>query len=178
MSDVSEHETDLVRRAADGDVVAYEALYRSNVGRVHALCLRMARNQADAEDLTQQVFVRVWEKLGTFRGESAFSTWLHRVAVNVVIAEVRRQGRWREHLGVMAASADSGNYLPAFSVGGDIDLERAIATLSPRARLIFMLHDIEGYKHREIADLTGIAVGTSKAHLHRARRRLREELSI
>ena len=167
---------DLARRAAGGDVEAYEMLYRKHVGRVHALCLRMARDRSEAEELTQETFVRVWERLGSFRGESAFSTWLHRVAVNVVVAELRRRGRWRERFTEQPA-ADVGVARPAFSAGGDLDLERAIASLSPQARLVFLLHDVEGWKHGEIAQRTGLAVGTSKAHLHRARLLLREELT-
>jgi len=167
---------DLVRRAAEGEVGAYEMLYRQHVGRVHALCLRMARDRSEAEELTQETFVRVWERLGSFRGESAFSTWLHRVTVNVVIAELRRRGRWRERF-TAHEGEEVGVAEPAFSAGGDLDLERAIAALSPQARLVFVLHDVEGYQHNEIAELTGLAVGTSKAHLHRARLLLREELS-
>ena len=151
-------------------------LYRANVGRVHALCLRMARDRAEADELTQETFVRVWERLGSFRGESAFTTWLHRVTVNVVIAGLRSRGRWRERFAA-AATEDFGAAVSAFSAGGDLDLERAIARLSPQARLVFLLHDVEGYQHGEIAELTGLAVGTSKAHLHRARRLLREDLS-
>jgi len=165
-----------VRRAAAGDVEAYEMLYRENVGRVHALCLRMARDRAEADELTQETFVRVWERLGSFRGDSAFTTWLHRVTVNVVIAGLRSRGRWRERFAA-AEAEDLGAAVPAFSAGGDLDLERAIARLSPQARLVFVLHDVEGYQHGEIAELTGVAVGTSKAHLHRARRLLREDLS-
>jgi len=167
---------DLVRRAAEGEVGAYEMLYRQHVGRVHALCLRMARDRSEAEELTQETFVRVWERLGSFRGESAFSTWLHRVTVNVVIAELRRRGRWRERF-TAHEGEEVGVAEPAFSAGGDLDLERAIAALSPQARLVFVLPDVEGYQHNEIAELTGLAVGTSKAHLHRARLLLREELS-
>jgi RNA polymerase sigma-70 factor (ECF subfamily) len=167
---------DLVRRAARGDVEAYEMIYRQHVGRVHALCLRMSRNHGEADELTQETFVRVWERLASFRGDSAFTTWLHRVTVNVVIAELRRRGRWRERFSASEAD-DFAAAEPAFSAGGDRDLERAIANLSPQARLVFVLHDVEGYKHGEIAELTGIAVGTSKAHLHRARLLLREELS-
>ena len=169
-------EADLVRRAADGDVASYETLYRKHVGRIHALCLRMARDRSEAEDLTQETFVRVWEGLGSFRGESEFSTWLHRVAVNVVVTELRRRGRWRERF-VAQEADDVAVARPAFSPGGDVDLEHAIATLSPQARLVFLLHDVEGWKHGEISERTGLAVGTSKAHLHRARRLLREELS-
>jgi RNA polymerase sigma-70 factor (ECF subfamily) len=167
---------DLVRRAAAGDVEAYEMLYRENVGRVHALCLRMSRDRGEADELTQETFVRVWERLGSFRGDSAFTTWLHRVTVNVVIGGLRSRGRWRDRFTGVEAE-DFGAAVPAFSAGGDLDLERAIARLSPQARLVFLLHDVEGYQHGEIADLTGLAVGTSKAHLHRARRLLREDLS-
>jgi RNA polymerase sigma-70 factor, ECF subfamily len=167
---------DLVRRAAAGDVEAYEMLYRENVGRVHALCLRMARDRSEADELTQETFVRVWERLGSFRGDSAFTTWLHRVTVNVVIAGLRSRGRWRDRFAAVEPE-DFGAAVPAFSAGGDLDLERAIARLSPQARLVFLLHDVEGYQHGEIAGLTGLAVGTSKAHLHRARRLLREDLS-
>ena len=151
-------------------------LYRENVGRVHALCLRMARDRSEADELTQETFVRVWERLGSFRGDSAFSTWLHRVTVNVVIAGLRSRGRWRDRFAA-SEPEEFGAAVPAFSPGGDLDLERAIARLSPQARLVFLLHDVEGYQHGEIADLTGLAVGTSKAHLHRARRLLREDLS-
>jgi RNA polymerase sigma-70 factor, ECF subfamily len=165
-----------VRRAAAGDVEAYEMLYRANVGRVHALCLRMARDRSEADELTQETFVRVWERLGSFRGDSAFTTWLHRVTVNVVIAGLRTRGRWCERFAAGEAE-DFGAAVPAFSAGGDLDLERAIARLSPQARLVFLLHDVEGYQHGEIAELTGIAVGTSKAHLHRARQLLRQDLS-
>jgi RNA polymerase sigma-70 factor (ECF subfamily) len=163
--------------AAAGDVEAFEQLYRSHVGRVYALCLRMVRDAGEAEELTQQTFVRAWERLGSFRGDSAFSTWLHRVAVNVVIGSLRARGRWRERFSELPDPELHEAPPPAFAQAADVDLERAIATLSPRARLIFVLHDVEGYKHAEIARLTGLAVGTSKAHLHRARRLLREELA-
>jgi RNA polymerase sigma-70 factor (ECF subfamily) len=169
-------EADLVRRAAEGDVESYETLYRKHVRRIHALCLRMARDRSEADDLTQETFIRVWERLGSFRGESEFSTWLHRVAVNVVVAELRRRGRWRERFAAQGATEVA--VAPVtFAAGGDLDLERAIAGLSPQARLVFLLHDVEGWKHGEIAERTGLAVGTSKAHLHRARQLLREELS-
>lgn len=169
-------EIELVRRAAQGDSESYEALYRSHVGRIHALCLRMARNQSEADDLTQETFIRVWQRLGSFRGESGFSTWLHRVAVNVVVSELRRRGRWRERMADEEAGANVAAPV-AFSPGGDLDLERAISALPPRARLVFLLHDLEGWKHSEIAEQAGLAVGTTKAHLHRARQLLRKELS-
>ena len=158
-------------------MVAYESLYRAHVGRIHALCLRMSRDRSEAEDLVQDVFMRVWERLVSYRGDSAFGTWLHRVAVNVVIEALRASGRWKDrHRGDLDPAEVPD---PSFQrlAGVDLDLERAVARLPPRARLVFVLHDVEGHKHREIADITGIAVGTCKAHLHRARRLLRAALS-
>ncbi|MGQ0702684.1 MAG: RNA polymerase sigma factor [Gemmatimonadales bacterium] len=169
--------SDLVRRAQAGDAQAFEALYRANVGRVHALCLRLAGEAQAAGELTQDVFVRVWETLSSFRGESAFSSWLHRVAMNVFLAQRRASGR-RERR-VLTTDAPgllerSGDAAPA---GNAVDLERAIAQLPEGARVVFMLHDVQGYQHGEIARLMGIAEGTSKAQLFRARRLLREALS-
>ncbi len=169
-------DAELAQRAAGGEVAAYESLYRAHVGRVHALCLRMSRDRGEAEELVQDVFVRVWERLGSFRGESAFATWLHRVAVNTVIEALRAKGRWRERLADAVDPADIPDNVFQQLAGADLDLERAIATLPPRARLVFVLHDIEGHKHREIADMTGTAIGTCKAHLHRARSLLRAAL--
>jgi RNA polymerase sigma-70 factor (ECF subfamily) len=168
---------DLVQRAQDGDLEAFRELYRENAGRVYAVCLRMAADAGRAEELTQEVFVRAWKKLGHFRGESAVASWLHRVAVNVVLeswrSEQRREAR------VQAAgdlSQLAGIPSPGLAPEERIDLERAIASLPPGARMVYVLHDVEGYRHREIAKLTGSAVGTSKAQLHRARRLLMEAL--
>jgi len=171
-----DNEVELVRRAVDGHVEAYEQLYREHAGRVFGLCLRMTRDRGEAEELVQDVFVRVWEKLGSFRGGSAFSTWLHRVAVNTVIEKLRAQARWRERHD--AAADPDAQTDPGFAdiAGMDVDLERAIARLPVQARMVFILHDVEGNKHREIAEMTGLAVGTCKAHLHRARQLLRERL--
>jgi RNA polymerase sigma-70 factor (ECF subfamily) len=166
----------LVDRAVGGDVDAFEELYRDNVGRVHILCLRMCGDPSLAEELAQEAFVRAWRKLGSFRGDSAFSTWLHRVTVNVVLGYRRSTAR-RE-----ARIAAVGNDLPVNPTaseqfpGRGLDLERSIAALPQGARTVFVLHDIEGYRHREIAELTGLAVGTSKAQLHRARKLLRKAL--
>jgi RNA polymerase sigma-70 factor (ECF subfamily) len=170
-------EAELIRGAASGDVSCYEALYREHVGRVYALCLRMSRDVGEAEELVQDVFVRVWEKLGSFRAESAFSTWLHRLAVNVVIEALRAKGRWRKRFADAVDPADISDTSFMRLGGVDLDLERAVAQLPPRARLVFVLHDVEGYKHREIAELTGSAVGTCKANLNRARGLLRKTLS-
>lgn len=166
---------ELVRKASAGDEAAFEQLYREHAGRVYALCLRLSADSVRARELTQDVFVRAWEKLDSFRGESAFGSWLHRLAVNLALTghrgDARRERRVRttDTLPEVAAPLSHGG-------GADIDLERAIATLPPGARAVFVLYDIEGYQHDEIAAMIGIAVGTSKAHLFRARRLLREAL--
>jgi RNA polymerase sigma-70 factor (ECF subfamily) len=167
---------DLVRRAQAGDQTAFRDLYRQLAGRVYALCLRLTGDAGAAEERTQDVFVRAWDKLRSFRGESAFSSWLHRLAVNVVMNERRSTFR-REQRVVSVAAPDQLERGGGGSVVGlNIDLERAIAALPQGAREVFVLYDIEGYSHAEIADLTGIAEGTSKAQLFRARHLLRENL--
>jgi len=170
-------EASLVRRAQAGEILAFEDLYRQHVGRVHALCLRMSRSPSEAEELTQRTFVRVWERLGSFRAESKLSTWLYRIAVNVVLEERRSRDR-RESRIVPEDPTDLERTAADRSGGGEDsrDLEKAIRGLPPAARMVFVLHDIEGYKHHEIARLTGRATGTCKAQLHRARRLLREAL--
>lgn len=173
----------LVHRAATGDAQAFEALYRSHVDRIYGLCCRLCHGDTTrAEQSTQDAFVRAWEKLGSFRGESRFSTWMHRLTVNVVLGEHRLLRRWVTFEDEIQAGADglagSDGLDPLEpvrqeDVGARIDLERALARLPKGARTVLVLHDIEGYQHDEIADLTGIAVGTSKAQLHRARHLLR-----
>jgi RNA polymerase sigma-70 factor (ECF subfamily) len=165
----------LVRQARAGSLEAFETLYRKHLGRVFALCLRMTGSPTLAEDMTQETFIRAWERLRSFGGRSAFSTWLHRVAVNVVLGHKR----WSDRR--FCASTGGGDE----ELGGGhhaepstaVDLERAILRLPQGARLVFVLHDVEGYRHHEIAAMAGIAEGTSKAQLHRARRLLREALS-
>jgi RNA polymerase sigma-70 factor (ECF subfamily) len=164
-------------RAAAGDQEAFGRLYRAHTARVYALCARMTADRALAEELTQDVFVRAWEKLPLFRGESAFGTWLHRLAVNVVLNRRESDGRRRAHL----AADDDGSVIdsaPArpHAPGDRMDLEQAIAGLPPGARRVFVLHDVEGYRHEEIAELLGITSGGSKAQLHRARLLLRAAL--
>jgi len=162
----------LVRRARQGDGRAFEALYRLHVGRVHALCWRLSGGrEATAQDLTQETFIRAWRKLGGFRGEAAFATWLHRVAVNVALGE--RRSRMRR---VETALEDAPEQGTTSAQPQAMDLEAAIARLPERARTVFVLHAVEGYGHREIAALTGMAEGSSKAHMHRARGLLREML--
>jgi RNA polymerase sigma-70 factor (ECF subfamily) len=168
---------DLVARAAAGDVGAFEALYRRSVGRVYGLCLRMCGNPSLAEELTQEAFVRAWRKLPSFRGDSAFATWMHRLTINVVLGHRRSDGRRQSR----ESAAGEEWYGDAIStpghLGASLDLERAIAALPEGARTVFVLHDVEGYKHTEIAELAGVAVGTSKAQLSRARQLLRKALA-
>lgn len=169
------HIPDLIQKAQSGDVRAFQHVYRENVGRVYAICMRMVGEAGRAEELTQDAFVRAWEMLGSFRGESAFSSWLHRLTVNVVLIDIRTAKRYQSRV---QSTDDLERYdSPGAGISGDsIDLENAIASLPPQARAIFVLHDIEGYRHEEIAGQMGLAVGTSKAQLHRARRLLREAL--
>ena len=171
----SPSESELVRAAQRGDVEAFEALYRRHVGRIHALCLRLAGTRTTAEDLTQEVFVRAWRKLDQYRGDAAFATWLYRLAVNVAVSELRsRPAPGRELLTDDPGAFERRSPFPAPELG--LDLERAIASLPAAARQVFVLHDVEGVRHEEIARLSGYAVGTSRAHLHRARMLLREVL--
>lgn len=168
---------DVITRARSGDQHAFERLYRENLGRVYALCLRMTGDRTDAEELTQEAFVRAWQKIGSFRGESAFSTWLHRLTVNLVLTEFRSRARRRERVSLSddltAHDAPARSEAPRERV----DLESAIASLPEGARHVFVLYEIEGYKHEEIASMMGIASGTTKAQLHRARKLLREALA-
>ncbi len=168
----------LVAAAARGEVPAFESLYRRHVGRVHGAIMRLVGgHRARAEDLTQEAFVRAWQALPAFRFESAFSTWLHRLAVNTALMEMRsRRSRPQEEGDDEAVSllgcADSAGHTTALS----LDLERAVATLPPRARAVLVLYDVEGWRHEEIAAELGMAVGSSKAQLHRARGLLRTRL--
>jgi RNA polymerase sigma-70 factor (ECF subfamily) len=166
----------LAKRAGSGDLGAFEELYRRDAGRVYALCLRMCGNRSEAEELTQEAFVRAWQKLPSFRGDSAFSTWMHRLTVNVVLGHRRSSGRRtdRETAAGAAWYRDQGG--SGHSPAAAVDLERAIAGLPPGARTVFVLHDVEGYTHAEISRLTGVAEGTSKAQLSRARVLLRKVL--
>jgi RNA polymerase sigma-70 factor (ECF subfamily) len=169
--------SDLVGRAAAGDVEAFEELYRVNVGRVYALCLRMAGDPTLAEELAQEAFVRAWQKLGSFRGASAFSTWLHRVTVNVVLGHRRSTARRETRVSAVGDNLPRDVAVREARTAESIDLERAISSLPDGARTVFILHDVEGFRHREISSLMGIAVGTSKAQLHRARKLLRKALT-
>ena len=167
---------DLISAAQLGDETAFRSLYELSVDRVYALCLRLAADPGMAEELTQDVFVRAWEKLRTFRGESAFSTWLHRLTVNVVLTEKRTRGRREKRVFSTGELEDLERTGSIPTPGTRLDLEQAIAALPPGARAVFVLHDIEGYQHEEIGEMSGLAAGTSKAQLFRARRLLREML--
>ncbi|MCI0436301.1 MAG: sigma-70 family RNA polymerase sigma factor [Gemmatimonadetes bacterium] len=170
-------EDGLVRRAQAGDRAAFDELYARHAGRVYALCLRMTADTAEAERLTQDAFVLAWRRLASFRGDSAFSSWLHRIAVNAVLEDGRRTRRRRARVDTVEDVACIERERDAPWIDERMDLERAIAGLPPGARAVLVLHDIEGYRHDEIAGLLGIATGTSKAQLHRARRLLRERLN-
>ena len=165
----------LVRLASAGDMQAFERLYRANVGRVHGAILRLVgMDRARAEELTQEAFVRAWQKLASFRHESAFSTWLYRLGVNTALMDLR--GRREEaNLDDAALYAAAGGEVP-FCAAERGDLERAVARVPPRARAVLVLHDVEGWKHEEISAELGMAVGSSKAQLHRARGLLRRAL--
>ena len=160
--------------AASGDASAFERLYRGHLARIHSLVRRML-NDEDADEVTQDIFVRAWTKLGTFRGEAAFGTWLHRLGINVILAR-------RETLGIRRQRYVDGDapieHLPTRRGSPEtaLDMESAIERLPDGARQVFVLHDVEGYRHDEIADMLGLATGTSKSQLHRARMALRQHL--
>src|SRR6185295_12096483 len=172
---------ELARAAAAGDTSAFERLYEQHHRRVYSLCLRMLGGAGQAEDLTQEVFLQVHRKLGSFRGDSAFTTWLHRLTVNQVLMHFRKRGVKLEH------TSEEGDFSSIvetplqstrrISMVDRIALERAVSELPPGYRTVFVLHDVEGYEHEEIASTLGVTVGTSKSQLHKARMRLRELLA-
>jgi RNA polymerase sigma factor (sigma-70 family) len=177
-AELSATETRWVEKARDGDRLAFEQLYRSHCDRIFGLCWRMCGGDRSlAEDMVQEAFVRAWNKLHLFKGESKFGTWLHRLTVNVVLSDrrirVKRQQREREMSDAVERTLIGDRDVFA---GLRKDLEAAIAGLPERARTVLILYDIEGYQHNEIAELTGMAVGSSKAQLHRARKLVREVL--
>ena len=165
----------LIERAQRGERRAFESLYHEHVGRVYALCLRMSGDRERAEELTQDVFVRAWSRLDSLRGDAAFGTWLHRIAVNAVLQK-RRSDRRREQRVETRETFEHETPVTRERPAERLDLERAIAGLPEGARAVFLLHDVQGFRHHEIADMMGVAVGTTKAQLHRARRLLREAL--
>jgi RNA polymerase sigma-70 factor (ECF subfamily) len=176
-------EAEAIERAKQGDAAAFEVLYNLHKRRVYSLCLRMTTNTAEAEDLTQEAFLQLFRKIGTFRGESAFSTWLHRMAVNVVLMQLRKKGL---QLVPLDDENEGEEETPKKDYGaqdnvlaGSLDrlqLKNAIDRLPPGYRNIFVLHDVEGFEHNEIADMVGCSIGNSKSQLHKARMKLRELL--
>ena len=177
------NEAEAIERAKQGDAEAFETLYDLHRRRVYSLCLRMTANTAEAEDLTQEAFLQLFRKIGTFRGESAFSTWLHRMAVNVVLMRLRKKGLPLVPLEDTVETEEEGPKkelgAPDAVLAGSVDrmeLQRAVEALPPGYRSIFVLHDVEGYEHNEIASLVGCSIGNSKSQLHKARMKLRKLL--
>ena len=167
-------EQEWVRRAQAADARAFEVLYRAHVGRVYGLCLRMTSNPSEAEDCAQEAFIQAWNKLAKFRGDSSFGTWIHKVAVNVVLGRMRKSRREQDRIRV------AGDVVPVRETiddsGGLEELEQAMQTLPSGARHVFVLHAVYGYSHDETGEMLGIASGTSKAQLHRAKRLLAQQL--
>ena len=178
-------EAEAIERAKQGDEAAFETLYHLHKRRVYSLCLRMVSNPAQAEDLAQEAFLQLFRKIGTFRGESAFSTWLHRMTVNVVLMNLRRKGL---PLVSLEETLETDEESPRKELGaqdmkltGSIDrlqLQRAIDKLPPGYKTIFVLHDVEGFEHNEIAEMVGCSIGNSKSQLHKARLKLRDQLKF
>lgn len=170
----------LAQRAADGDTLAFEEIYKRHHGRVYSLCMRMTGNTAEAEDLTQDAFIQLHRKIGSFRGESAFTTWLHRLTVNIVLMHFRKRAVRDEKVtddGEMPEQIEIGTANPtAMPIVDRIALDAALAQLPRGYRTVFVLHDVDGYEHEEIAQILGIAVGTSKSQLHKARMKMRRLL--
>lgn len=176
-------ESEAIERAKQGDGGAFETLYDLHKRRVYSLCLRMTANAAEAEDLTQEAFLQLFRKIGTFRGESAFSTWLHRMAVNVVLMRLRKKNLpvvpLDDPLETEEESSKKEPGAPDPKLTGSVDrmqIQRAVDALPPGYRMIFVLHDVEGYEHNEIAELVGCSIGNSKSQLHKARMKLRDLL--
>ena len=167
----------LSRALAGGTMAAVGALYDRHSRRVYSLCLRMTRNAADAEDLTQEIFIHLLRKIGSFRGESQFTTWLHRLTVNQVLMYFRRvkarRERMAEDVEAEISTLQKRRQSTRSQVVNKIDLETALTQVPPGRRLVFVLHDVEGYSHEEIAGMLGCKIGTSKSQLHRARLKLR-----
>lgn len=169
----------LIRQAKDGSEAAFKQLYESHVDRIYSVCLRYSQDADTADELTQEVFIKAWEKLDSFQFGSRFSSWLYSIATNQFLMLKRSEKRSSEKVSQYGEIQlrDNPLFKPSVSHEYSIDVENALARLPEQARITFILHDIEGYKHHEISEIMNIEVGTSKAHLHRARKMLREELS-
>lgn len=174
-------ESEVIEKAQTGDMTCFEVLYSRHKRRIFSLCLRMTGDHAQAEDFTQEAFLQLYRKIATFRGESAFSTWLHRLALNVVLMHFRKKGLKEVSLEESVEPQEAGELPKQFGASdsrlqGSIDrlaLDRAINDLPPGYRIIFILHDVEGYEHNEIAEMLGCSIGNSKSQLHKARMKLR-----
>lgn len=167
-------EADWIAKAQRSDAQAFESLYRMHIDKVYGLCLRMTGNVAEAEDCAQEAFIQAWNKLDRFRGDSAFATWLHRIAVNAVLGRMRKSKRERERL---QFAAETPSTPASVADTGELrDLSDAVGRLPEGARHVFVLFAVYGYSHNEASDMLGIAPGTSKAQLHRARRLLAQQL--
>ena len=169
---------DLTQASANGDMGAFEMLYERHNRRVYSLCLRMVANATEAEDLSQEVFVQLFRKVGSFRGESAFTTWLHRLTVNHVLMHFRKKGVRLEKTTDEGEISEMQDFIQAVTERprfiDRIALDKAISDLPPGYRTVFVLHDVEGFEHEEVAAMLGVSVGTSKSQLHKARMRLRD----
>jgi len=173
-TDASADEATLIQQAQRSDQRAFEALYRLHIDKVYGICLRMTGNVSEAEDCAQEAFIRAWHKLDKFRGDSAFSTWLHRIAVNSVLGRMRKSKREQDRI---MAAAENVRANTASGESGELrDLSDAVDRLPRGARNVFVLHAVYGYSHDETAEMLGIATGTSKAQLHRAKRLLAQQL--
>ena len=180
------NEAEAIEKAKQGDAGAFQALYDRHKRRVYSLCLRMTANTAEAEDLAQEAFLQLYRKIGTFRGESAFSTWLHRLSVNVVLMHLRKKSLPVVSLEETTQPGEDDTPKKDFgaddlALSGSIDrlhLRRAVESLPPGYRMIFLLHDVEGYEHNEIATIVGCSIGNSKSQLHKARMKLRDLLKL
>ena len=173
-ADTTPDEGALVASAQRGDPRAFEGLYRLHVDRVYGLCLRMTGNVGEAEDCTQEAFIQAWNKLEKFRGDSAFGTWMHRIAVNAVLGRMRKSKREQDRIQVVAETQSAP--ISTGDTGELRDLSEAIDRLPEGARHVFVLSGVYGYSHEETSEMLGVAVGTSKAQLHRARRLLAQQL--
>lgn len=172
---LSEEESFLVSQAKEGNTESFEKLYKINLPRVYAVCLRISSDKMRAEELTQDTFVKAWENINSFRGESLFSTWIYKIAVNISLLDLRQRKRWYKRFKNFSNLLNFDKKV-SISVSTSIDLDKAVSYLPEKARLVFILHDIEGYRHNEIAELLSVKSGTTKAQLHRARKLLREAL--
>jgi RNA polymerase sigma-70 factor (ECF subfamily) len=173
-TDVEIDERALIKKAQRSDARAFEALYKLHIDRVYGICLRMTGNVSEAEDCAQEAFIQAWKKMGKFRGDSAFSTWLHRVAVNTVLGRIRKSKREQDR--IMAVTDTAPPTVATGDTGELRDLSEAVDRLPQGARNVFVLHAVYGYSHDETGEMLGIATGTSKAQLHRAKRLLAQQL--